>query len=68
MHINHNVKYVWYDNDGKEILNMSANQIRPDPGRFKKIYQHPRVFARLNDKLFYYYHKAGHFAFLYERI
>jgi len=67
MHINHNAKFVWYD-EGKEIVNMPGSQIRPDPWRFKKIYQHPRVFARLGDKIFYYYHKAGHFAFLYERI
>lgn len=67
MHINHNAKFVWYDN-GKEIVNMTGSEIRPDPVRFKKIYQHPRLFALLEDKLFYYYQKVGHFAFLYERI
>jgi hypothetical protein len=67
MHINHNAKFVWHD-EGKEIVNMPGNQIRPDPGRFKKIYQHPRLFALLEDKLFYYWKKAGHFTFLYERI
>lgn len=67
MHINHNAKFVWYD-EGKEIVNMPGSQIRPDPERFKKIYQHPRLFARLDDKVFYHYYKAKHFTFLYERV
>lgn len=68
MHINHNVKRVWYDDDGNEIVNMPSSQIKPDPERFKKIYQHPWLFLRLDEKLYYYYYKAKHLAFLYERI
>ena len=66
-HVNHNAKFVWYD-DRKEIVNIPASQIKPDPRRFKKTYQHPRLFTRLEDKIFYYRYKAGHFAFLYGRI
>ena len=67
MHINHTAKFVWYEN-GKKVVNMPANQIRPDPNRFKKIYQHPRVFSRLEDEILAYNYKARHFAYLYERI
>lgn len=67
MHVNHTARFKWHS-DGKIIENMPADQIAPADERFKRIYQHPRVFARLEDKLFYRYHKAKHFAFLYERI
>ena len=66
-HINHTAKFVWNKN-GKEISNLPADQIRPNCKRFKKIYQHPRLFSRLEDKIFYLRAKARHFAFLYERI
>jgi putative sugar O-methyltransferase len=68
MHINHNIPFVLHDDEGNKITNLKADQIIPEPTHFKRVYKHPRVFARLEDKLFYYYHKAGHFAFLYERI
>jgi len=67
MHINHDAKFVWYEND-KKIENLPGSKIIPDPIRFKRIYKHPRLFARLEDKVFYYSTKADHFAFLYERI
>ena len=67
MHINHDAKFVWYENE-KKIENLPGSQINPDPKRFKRIYKHPRLFARLEDKVFYYSNKADHFAFLYERI
>lgn len=67
-HINHNIPFILHDDEGNEITNMKADQIIPDASHFKRIYKHPRVFARLEDRLFYFYHKAGHFAFLYERI
>jgi putative sugar O-methyltransferase len=68
MHINHNIPFILQDAEGNKITNLKADQIIPAPAQFKRVYKHPRVFARLEDKLFYYYHKAGHFAFLYERI
>lgn len=67
MHINHDAKFVWYENR-KKIENLPGSLINPDPVRFKRIYKHPRLFARLEDKVFYYSNKADHFAFLYERI
>lgn len=54
MHINHTAKFVWYDDDGEKVVNMCGTEIRPDPARFKKIYQHPRVFASVKDEAFYY--------------
>ena len=67
MHINHDAKFLWNEN-GKKLENLPGSQINPDPSRFKRIYKHPRLFARLEDKVFYYSNKADHFAFLYERI
>lgn len=67
MHVNHNVKFEWTYN-GKKTVNMIASEIKPDPSEFKEIYQHPRVFETLTDILLYRRHKAGHFAFLYERM
>lgn len=64
MHINHNTKFVWYDN-GKETVNLPSIQVRPSPERFKKVYQHPWLFTRLSDEI--NYKGAGHLAFLYER-
>jgi len=66
MHVNHNVRFEWIY-DGKKTVNMIASEINPDPSEFKKIYQHPRLFDTLTDKLLYRRHNAGHFAFLYER-
>jgi hypothetical protein len=67
MHINHDAKFVWYENE-KKVENLPGSQINPDLVRFKRIYKHPRLFARLEDRVFYYSNKADHFAFLYERI
>jgi hypothetical protein len=68
MHINHNAKFVWHDQK-KEIVNMPSTEIILDPGRFKKLYQHPGLFARLDDIMgLYWYYKAKYIAFLYERI
>jgi len=64
MHINHGVKFVWYARDGKKTENVTASQIRPDPRRFKRIYKHPRVFGRLQDKLY----QKDFYTFLYERL
>ena len=68
MHINHDAKFKWSDEDGKEIGNMPGSQIIPDPEKFKRIYKHPRLFARVEDKVFYLSNRAGHFAYLYEKI
>jgi len=69
MHVNHNQKFVWH-NHGKETHNMPSTQIRPAPGRFKRIYQYPELLllAREEDKSLYYYYKSVYFAFLYERL
>lgn len=66
MHINHDFKFEWVDN-GKTITNMPGCEIIPDPHRFRRIYKHPRLFARLEDKYMYYLHEAGHFTYLYEK-
>ena len=66
-HINHTAKFKWSIN-GKEINNIPADQIKLDNNQFKKIYQHPRLFSRLEDEVFYSRYNARHFAFLYERI
>jgi putative sugar O-methyltransferase len=68
MHVNHNARFVWHDDKGRRIVNLPSTDIGLDPARFKKIYQHPRLFASVKDEVFYYNHKAQHFAFLYERI
>ncbi len=66
MHINHTARFTWSDHCG-ESTNLPANEIELDPRRFKRIYQHRRPFARAEDRMFYRYHKAGHFAFRHER-
>jgi hypothetical protein len=67
MHINHDIKFEW-EEEGKTITNMPGCEIIPDPQRFKRIYKHPRLFARLEDKHLYRVQKAGHFVYLYEKI
>jgi len=67
IHINYDVKFMWQDGQ-KKVANVPGSEIIPDTRRFKKIYQHPRLFGRLGDKIFLWSHKARHFAFLYERI
>ena len=66
MHVNHNVKLQW-PGGGKEEVNMIADDIHPSKD-FKRIYKHPRVFARLEDEIFYLFGRGRHFAFLYERM
>ena len=67
MHINHTAKFSW-NNDGKITHNLPATEISPDPDRFKKIYQHYRIWRGRPEKLFYAFMKAEHFTFLYERV
>jgi len=64
MHINHNTKFVWYD-QGKETVNMPCTQVRPDPERFKKIYQHSWLLTTFAEEI--HYKGTGFLAFLYER-
>ena len=65
MHINHNMKFTW-DEDGKKTENMPAIEVIPDSKRFKKIYEYPWMFNRLEEETTY--KEAGIIAFLYERI
>lgn len=67
MHINHTARFKWGAR-GKETSNVLSTEIRPDKKRFKKIYQHPRIFGKLDDELFYLTRKAEHYHFLYERM
>lgn len=68
MHVNHSAKFVWYEN-GKKYVNLPANQVIPDPKRFKKIYQRNHRFGRLKSILLGFYLKGTKpFVFLYERI
>jgi hypothetical protein len=66
MHVNHTARFKWHE-DGKTITNMMAREIIPDRALFKKIYERPRRFALLPDKVFYFYSKSKHLAFLYEK-
>lgn len=66
MHINHDGRFVWQQN-GKRITNNMGSEIIPNPARFKRIYKHPRLFATLEDKLFYIDKQASHFTYLYEK-
>jgi len=66
MHINHNARYTWNYKE-KQTHNLPATEIEPDPKSFKKIYQHYRVFRDRPEKIFYFFMKAEHFAFLYEK-
>jgi len=66
MHINHNAEFVW-NNNGEKTTNIRASDLIPDPNCFKRIYQHLRVFSKIDDRIFYYRKNVRHFAFLYER-
>jgi len=67
MHINHTAKFEWCV-DGKKYVNMPSTEIIPNQERYKKIYQHRRLFRRPEDEKFYSNTKSQHFVFLYERI
>ena len=66
MHINHDVKFEWIDNGGK-YENLPGSEVIPNPEKFKRIYKHPRLFARMEDLEFYFSNKKRHFAYLFEK-
>lgn len=67
MHVNHTARFTWQE-EGRTITNIPADKIEPDRSRFRLIYQKPRRFALLQDKVFYWRSKSNHFAFLYQRM
>ena len=67
MHVNHDVKFEWCEN-GEKSGNLPGSKVTPNPEQFKRIYKHPRVFARIEDREFYFSNKKGHFAHLFEKI
>ena len=64
MHINHSKKFR-FDENGKKSENMPCTEVMPDARLFKKIYEYPWMFNRLEEEI--NYKGAGNIAFLYER-
>ena len=64
MHINHSQKFR-FDENGEKSENLPSTEIKPDPAKFKKIYEYPWMFNRLEEEIA---HKGvRNIAFLYER-
>jgi len=63
-HINHSKKFR-FEEDGKKSENLPSTEIIPDPERFKKIYEYPWMFNRLDEEIMY--KGTGNIAFLYEK-
>ena len=64
MHINHNKKFIW-EVEGVHTENLPSSSVIPDVKRFKKIYDYPWIFNRLEEELMY--KGVGDIAFLYEK-
>src|SRR4030042_460460 len=64
MHINHNKKFTW-EVEGVHTENLPSSSVIPDAKRFKKIYDYPWIFNRLEEELMY--KGVGDIAFLYEK-
>ncbi len=62
MHINHEVPFAFKQPDGTQSTNVIGSRMVPDAGLFKRVFKHPRVFGRPEDRFF------KSFAYLYERI
>ena len=60
LHINHDVRLEFKEPGGATSINCIASDLVPSKS-FKRIYKHPRMFGRSEDKLFKSY------SFLYER-
>lgn len=65
LHINHNARLVWYENDRK-ITNMIASEVVPEG--FDLIQREPRVFSLLEDTfVIHLFFKARYYKYLYQR-
>lgn len=63
-HINHSKKFRFEEN-GEKSENLPCTEIIPDPKLFKKIYEYPWMFNRLDEEIMY--KGTGNIAFLYEK-
>lgn len=72
MHVNHDVRFTWTDDQGGRISNLIGSEIRPAPHLFRTVQQRKGEFRSIQDEFFYLEHStkhgAEHHAFLYERL
>jgi putative sugar O-methyltransferase len=62
MHINHDVRLTYRNDDGSTSVNAIGSELIPDPARFRRTYKRPRRFNLPEDRAF------PSFEYLYERI
>jgi putative sugar O-methyltransferase len=72
MHVNHDIRFTWKDDQGGTINNLIASEIRPDPHLFRTVQQRKGEFNTIQDEIFFLKHGsqqvAEHHVFLYERL
>ncbi len=72
MHVNHDIRFTWTDEQGRKISNLLASEVKPDPNLFGTVLQQKGEFNTIQDEMFFLKHgstqAAEHHELLFERI